>query len=169
MLWQWGSWKFYETGGDSDLLVNLLERVIICLGKGKEEFFRALAQSFLISADLAHAVHPNVGEKHDPVVRPVLNGGPVIKIAASQSYTSDSDSAAVYEEICKRAGVPVQRFVNRSDLRGGSTIGPISSTHLNIRSVDMGAPILSMHSIRELGAVKDHYYCLKSFQEFYKI
>ena len=158
-----------KQGGDSDLLVNILERIVICLGKGKEEFFRALAQSFLISADLAHAVHPNVGEKHDPVIRPVLNGGPVIKIAASQSYTSDSDSAAVYEEICRRAGVPVQKFVNRSDLRGGSTIGPISSTHLNIRSVDMGTPILSMHSIRELGAVKDHYYCIKSFEEFYKI
>lgn len=158
-----------KQGGDSDLLVNILERIVICLGKGKEEFFRALAQSFLISADLAHAVHPNVGEKHDPVIRPVLNGGPVIKIAASQSYTSDGDSAAVYEEICRRAGVPVQKFVNRSDLRGGTTIGPISSTHLNIRSVDMGTPILSMHSIRELGAVKDHYYCIKSFEEFYKL
>ncbi|SHK20249.1 aspartyl aminopeptidase [Clostridium cavendishii DSM 21758] len=158
-----------KQGADSSLLASLLERILVSQGKGREDFFRALSKSFLISADLAHAVHPNVSEKHDPVIRPILNGGPVIKIAASQSYTTDSDSLAVYEEICKRANVPVQKFVNRSDLRGGSTIGPISSTHLNIRSVDMGTPILGMHSIRELGAVKDHYYVIKSFEEFYKL
>lgn len=158
-----------KQGADSELLAHILERIVLCLGGDREHYFRALANSFLISADLAHAVHPNNGEKHDPVLRPVINGGPVIKIAASQSYTSDSNSSAVYEEICKKAGVPVQRFVNRSDLRGGSTIGPISSTHLHIRSVDMGTPILSMHSVRELGGVKDHYYCVKSFETFYSI
>lgn len=158
-----------KQGADSELLSHILERVVLSLGKDREGFFRALSKSFLISADLAHAVHPNVGEKHDPVLRPVINGGPVIKIAASQSYTSDSNSVAVYEEVCRRAGVPVQKFVNRSDLRGGSTIGPLSSTHLHIRSVDMGSPILSMHSIRELGGVKDHYYCVKSFEEFFKL
>lgn len=158
-----------KQGGDSDLLAIVLERIILSLGKDREDFFRALSQSFLISADLAHAVHPNAAEKHDPVVRPVLNGGPVIKIAASQSYTSDSDSSAVYEAICRKAGVNVQKFVNRSDVRGGSTIGPISSTHLPIRSVDMGTPILAMHSIRELGTVQDHFDCIKSFKEFYII
>ncbi|GFP74159.1 M18 family aminopeptidase [Clostridium fungisolvens] len=158
-----------KQGADSELLAHILERIVLCLGGDREHYFRALAKSFLISADLAHAVHPNNGEKHDPVLRPVVNGGPVIKIAASQSYTSDSNSSVVYEEICKKAGVPVQRFVNRSDLRGGSTIGPISSTHLHIRSVDMGTPILSMHSVRELGGVKDHYYCIKSFETFYSI
>ncbi|GKU27184.1 putative M18 family aminopeptidase 2 [Clostridium folliculivorans] len=158
-----------KQGADSELLAHILERIVLCLGGDREHYFRALAKSFLISADLAHAVHPNNGEKHDPVLRPVINGGPVIKIAASQSYTSDSNSSVVYEEICKKAGVPVQRFVNRSDLRGGSTIGPISSTHLHIRSVDMGTPILSMHSVRELGGVKDHYYCVKSFETFYSI
>jgi aspartyl aminopeptidase len=157
-----------KQGADSEFLASILERISLCLGKSREDFYRALAKSFMISADLAHAVHPNVGEKHDPVNRPVINKGPVIKISASQSYTTDSVSGAVYEELCKRAGVPVQKFVNRSDERGGSTIGPISSTHLHIRSVDMGTPILAMHSVRELGGVKDHMYVLKSFEEFYK-
>ncbi len=158
-----------KQGGDSDFLKTILERIVLALGKDREDFLRALSESFMISADLAHAVHPNLGEKHDPIVRPVLGKGPVIKIAASQSYTSDSDSSAVYEMVCRKAGVNVQKFVNRSDMRGGSTIGPISSTHLPIRSVDMGTPILAMHSIRELGAVKDHVDCIKSFTEFFNI
>ncbi|MBP2659875.1 MAG: family aminopeptidase 2, partial [Firmicutes bacterium] len=107
-----------KQGGDSPFLSTVLERLLISQGKGREEFFRSLAKSFMISADLAHAVHPNMGEKHDPVNRPVLNKGPVIKISAKQSYTTDSNSDAVYEEICKKAGVPVQKFVNRSDLAG---------------------------------------------------
>ncbi len=158
-----------KQGGDSPFLSTVLERILISQGKGREEYFRSLAKSFVISADLAHAVHPNMGEKHDPVNRPILNKGPVIKISAKQSYTTDSNSDAVYEEICNQAGVPVQKFVNRSDLAGGSTIGPISSTHLAIRSVDMGTPILAMHSIRELGGVLDHTYVTASFEEFYKL
>lgn len=158
-----------KQGGDSNLLSNILERIILSFNGGREEFFMALAKSFMISADLAHAVHPNMGEKFDPVNRPMVNKGPVIKISASQSYATDSNSDAVYEEICKRAGIPVQKFVNRSDEKGGSTIGPISSTHLPIRSVDMGTPILAMHSVRELGGVLDHSYVTKSFEEFYKI
>jgi len=158
-----------KQGGDSQFLSNILERIAISQGKGREDFLRALARSFMISADLAHAVHPNVGEKHDPINRPLLNKGPVIKISANQSYTTDSNSDAVYEEICKKAGVPVQKFVNRSDERGGSTIGPISSTHLDIRSVDMGTPIIAMHSVRELAGVLDHTYVTKSFEEFYRL
>jgi aspartyl aminopeptidase len=158
-----------KQGADSELLSNLLERIILALGGDREDFFRAISRSFMISADLAHAVHPNSGEKADPINRPVINKGPAIKLAANQSYTTDSNSAAVYEQICKQAGVPVQKFVNRSDSPGGSTIGPISSTHLAIRSVDMGTPILAMHSIRELGGVLDHSFVLRSFEEFYKI
>jgi aspartyl aminopeptidase len=158
-----------KQGGDSPFLAHLLERIVIAQKKGKEDFFRALSGSFMISADLAHAVHPNQGEKSDPVNRPKINQGPVIKISANQSYTTDSNSLAVYEEICKLAGVPVQKFVNRSDMKGGSTIGPISSSHLDIRSVDMGTPILAMHSIRELGGVRDHDYVLKSFIQFYNL
>lgn len=158
-----------KQGADSDLLANTLERIALAFEKSREDFLRALAKSFLISADNAHAVHPNSPEKHDPTTRPYMNKGPVIKINANQSYTTDSDSGAVYEAICKKAGVPVQKFVNRSDVRGGSTIGPISSTHLNIRSVDMGNPTLSMHSVRELAGVLDHTYAIKSFEEFYKL
>lgn len=158
-----------KQGADSEVLSIILERIVLSLGGNREGFFRAIARSFMISADLAHAVHPNNGEKADPISRPLLNKGPVIKLAANQSYTTDSNSAAVYEQLCKRAGVPVQRFVNRSDAPGGSTIGPISSTHLAMRSVDMGTPILAMHSIRELGGVMDHSYVIKSFEEFYKI
>lgn len=158
-----------KQGADSDMLSNILERIVLSLGGDRQDFFRSLSKSFLISADLAHAVHPNYGEKHDPINRPVINKGPVIKINANLAYTTDSDSAAVYEEICRRAGVPVQKFVNRSDVRGGSTIGPISSTHINIRSIDIGSPILAMHSIREFGGVKDHYYIIKSFEEFYNL
>jgi aspartyl aminopeptidase len=158
-----------KQGADSELLSNLLERIILALGGDREDFFRAISRSFMISADLAHAVHPNSGEKADPINRPVINKGPAIKLAANQSYTTDSNSAAVYEQICKQAGVPVQKFVNRSDSPGGSTIGPISSTHLAIRSVDMGTPILAMHSIRELGGVLDHSFVVRSFEEFYKI
>jgi aspartyl aminopeptidase len=158
-----------KQGADSDMLANILERIVVCLGKGREDFFRALSKSFIISADNAHAVHPNRPEKADPTNRPIVNKGPVIKINANCAYTSDSDSSAVYETICKKAGIPVQKFVNRSDSRGGSTIGPISSTHLNIRSVDIGNPTLAMHSVREFAGVKDHTYVTKSFEEFYRI
>ena len=155
-------------GADSEILPHLLERILLALGKGREELFRAYANSFMISADLAHAVHPTISEKYDPLNRTVINGGPVIKISAAQRYTSDSVTRGVFEMICKRAGVPVQKFVNRSDERGGSTIGPISSTHLPIKSVDIGSPILAMHSIRELGGVEDQGYIIKAFLEFYK-
>jgi aspartyl aminopeptidase len=158
-----------KQGADSELLSNILERIVLSLDGDREDFFRAIAKSFMISADLAHAVHPNSGEKADPINRPVINKGPVIKLAANQSYTTDSFSASVYESICKAAEVPVQRFVNRSDTPGGSTIGPISSTHLAIKSVDMGTPILAMHSVRELGGVLDHSYVTKSFEQFYKL
>lgn len=158
-----------KQGADSNLLAHLLERIVLNLGGDKEDYFRALTKSFMISADLAHAVHPNSPEKHDPINKPVINKGPVIKVSANQKYTSDADSVAVYVAICEKAGVPYQKFVNRSDAAGGSTIGPINSSHLHIRSVDMGSPILAMHSVRELGGVMDHYYTTKSFEEFFNL
>jgi aspartyl aminopeptidase len=158
-----------KQGAGSPMLRTVLERMILALGKDKEDFYRALYNSFIISADMAHALHPNSPEKHDPVNRPIINKGPVIKINANHNYTTDSDSNAVYEMICKKAGIPVQKFVNRSDERGGSTIGPISSSQLDIRSIDIGNPMLAMHSVRELAGVKDHYYVIKSFEEFYRI
>ena len=158
-----------KQGADSNMLLNILERICLSFDKDREGFFRSLYSSFMISADLAHAVHPNVPEKHDPTNRPVMGKGPVIKINANQSYTSDSYSIAIYESICREADVPCQKFVNRSDERGGSTIGPISSTHIDIPSIDIGTPILAMHSIRELGSVVDHYYIHKSFIKFYEV
>ena len=158
-----------KQGADSNMLINLLERICISLGKDREEFLSSLNSSFMISADLAHALHPNVNEKHDPTNRPVMGGGPVIKISANQAYTSDAFSSGVYKSICDKCEVKYQQFVNKSDERGGSTIGPISATHLDINSVDVGSPILSMHSIRELGSVEDHYNIYKTFVEFYQI
>lgn len=157
-----------KQGAASPFLSHVLERILLAQKKGREAYFQALAHSFFISADMAHALHPNSGEKLDPVNRPILNGGPVIKISANQSYTTDAESAAVFSALCQRAGVPIQKFVNRSDERGGSTIGPISSTHLDIRSVDIGNPVLAMHSVRELGGVKDHLAIANVFSEFYK-
>jgi aspartyl aminopeptidase len=156
-------------GADSTFLSTVLKRIAISLGKTTEEYFRALANSFIISSDSAHAVHPNVGEKSDPTNRPIINKGAAVKISANKKYTSDSESIAVYELICRKAGVPFQKFVNRSDEIGGSTIGPITAEHLNIKSVDIGTPILAMHSIRELGGVLDHFYLIKSFLYFYNL
>ncbi|MGL5693475.1 MAG: M18 family aminopeptidase [Peptostreptococcaceae bacterium] len=158
-----------KQGADSNMLVNILERICLSLGKNREEFFTSIYSSFLISADLAHGVHPNMEEKHDPTNKPVLGKGPVIKINANQSYTTDAYSASIYKSICKKSKVEYQEFVNRSDERGGSTIGPISSTHIDIPSVDIGTPILAMHSIRELGTVVDHYNIYKTFNTFFEI
>lgn len=158
-----------KQGADSEFLANILERIVICFGGDREDYFRALYKSFMISADAAHAVHPNKGEKSDPTNRPIINHGPVIKISANQKYTSDSVSSAIYETICEQCGVPVQKFVNKSDEIGGSTIGPISSSHVSIRSVDIGTPLLAMHSIRELCGVMDHSYVTRTFEEFYKL
>lgn len=156
-----------KQGAASPILRTLLERIVIALGKDREDFFRAIYNSFLISADMGHGVHPNAADKHDPENRPMINGGPMIKVSAAQNFTTDSNSYAVYEAICQKADIPVQRFVSRSDLRGGSTIGPVSSTQLDIRSIDVGNPTLAAHSIRELCGVLDHYYMRRSFEGFY--
>ena len=158
-----------KQGADSNMLLNILERICISLGKDRQQFFEAIENSFIISSDLAHAVHPNVNSMADPTNRPIMGKGPVIKVHAGQAYTSDGYSISVYKEICRECGVEYQEFVNKSDQRGGSTIGPISSTHIDIPSVDIGAPILSMHSIRELGCSEDFYNTYKTFVKFYEI
>jgi len=157
-----------KQGAGSPMLARLLERIVTAFGGNREEYFRAAAQSVLISADGAHAVHPNKGEKCDPTNRAMLNKGPAIKVAASQSYTTDAPSAAMFEALCRTAKVPVQRFLNRSDERGGSTIGPISSAHLDTLAVDVGIPMLSMHSSRELAGARDPEYLMKALREFYR-
>ena len=156
-------------GANSALLLNILERITLALGKDREGIHRALANSLMISADLAHAVHPNIPEKHDPTNRPVLGKGPVLKTAASGSYSTDSYNTAIFEGLFRAAEVPYQKFFNKSDVRGGTTIGPITSSLLTIPVMDMGAPLLSMHSIRELASVVDNEYTIRLFTEFYNI
>lgn len=157
-----------KQGADSPLFKHIFERIVNNLGNSKEAFYRSVHNSFLISADMAHSVHPNKPEKHDPTSRPLLNKGPVIKIHANQKYTSDGDSIAVFESLCKKAEVPYQKFVNRSDAVGGSTLGNLSTGQLEIRSVDVGNPMLAMHSVRELSGTSDHYYMTKVFKVFFE-
>lgn len=155
-------------GADSQMLAEILERIVIGLKGGRDEYFRALAASFIVSADGAHAVHPNMGSKTDPTSRPLLNNGLVIKLSANRSYTTDAVTAASFMQLCEKAAVKTQRFVNRSDMRGGSTIGPISSTHVSIRSIDIGLPMLAMHSIRELCGIEDHSAMLRVLGELFQ-
>ena len=123
----------------------------------------------MVSADMAHALHPNHPDKHDPINRPIINGGPVIKIEGNQKYTTDSNSCAVFEMVCKEANVPYQKFVNRSDMVGGSTLGNVSAGQLAIRSVDIGNPMWAMHSIRETSGVDDHTFMINALGSFYKL
>ncbi len=156
-------------GARSSFIKTILERIAIALGKNTEQFYNILANSIMISADLAHAVHPNSGEKHDPTNRPILTKGPVLKLAASGSYSSDGYSSAIFKSVCKEAKVPYQVFVNRSDLRGGTTIGPMMAAELAIPVVDMGAPLVAMHSVRELATTIDNYYTITAFTKFYEL
>ncbi len=156
-------------GAQSNLIRRILERITIALGKSTEEFFRAVSNSLMISADLAHAVHPNLPDKHDPTNRPLLGEGPVLKIAASGSYSTEGVAAGIFESVCKEANVPMQKFVNRSDVKGGTTIGPMSAADLSIPVVDMGAPLIGMHSVRELASVKDNFYTIEAFTKFFSL
>ncbi len=156
-----------KQGADSPWMRAVMERVVAVLGGDQEDFLRAVYNSFLVSADMGHAVHPNAVDKHDPTNRPVINGGPMIKVHANRGFITDSESAAVFETLCRRAGVPTQRFVSRSDVRGGSTLGAAFLTQLDMRALDVGNPVMAMHSIRELGGVLDHYYMSKAFGAFY--
>lgn len=160
-------------GAGSPFLADTLKRIAIGSAnkKGSDNFeivSQALASSFLISADQAHGFHPNYEEKNDITNFPLVNKGPVIKIAASMSYSTDGVSAAVFKQVCRQAGVPYQVFVNRSNMRGGSTIGPITAANLNIKCADIGNPVLAMHSVRELGGCLDQEYITKAFTAFYK-
>ena len=156
-----------KQGAGSPFLASMLKRIAMAQGGSEEAFFQAVERSFMVSADNAHAWHPNYSERYDPTNHPVLGGGPVIKFNAAQKYASDAVSAAVFAEICRKAGVPCQRFVNHSDVAGGSTLGNILASSIPLRGVDMGNAILAMHSCRETGSVADHLYCVKAFTQFY--
>ena len=157
-----------KQGAGSPFLSQMLQRIVCQKGGSLEDFYRSVEKAFMVSADNAHAWHPNYSEKYDPTNHPVLGGGPAIKFNAAQKYASDAVSAAVFASICEKAGVPCQRFVNHSDVAGGSTLGNILASSLPLRGVDMGNPILGMHSVRETGSVKDHEYCIAAFSTFYK-
>jgi aspartyl aminopeptidase len=143
-------------GAYSPFLRQVLERIAQASDAADAEgFMRAIARSFLISADMAHAIHPNYADRHEPNHAPVLGGGPVLKTNVNQAYATDGESAARFAALCRDVEVPLQHFVVRSDLPCGSTIGPISAAQIGLRTVDIGNPMLSMHSIRELASTAD--------------
>lgn len=156
-----------KQGAGSPFLSMMLKRIAMAQSGTEEAFYQAVERAFMISADNAHAWHPNYSEKYDPTNHPLLGGGPVIKFNAAQKYASDAVSAAVFAEICRKAGVPCQRFVNHSDVAGGSTLGNILASSIPLRGVDMGNAILAMHSCRETGSVADHIYTVKAFSQFF--
>lgn len=158
-----------KQGAGSPFLASIIKRIALAQSGTEEAFYQAIERAFMVSADNAHAWHPNYSEKYDPTNHPVLGGGPVIKFNAAQKYASDAVSAAVFAEICSKAGVPCQRFVNHSDVAGGSTLGNILASSIPLRGVDMGNGILAMHSCRETGSTIDHIYCVKAFTEFYAL
>ena len=139
-----------KQGAGSLVLEHVLNRVYQVLGYSEEERWADIASGFLLSVDVAHGLHPNHGDKSDTTNRPVLGGGVVLKQAASQSYAGDAAAVAIVRGLCEANGIPFQSFVNRSDLKGGSTLGSIASALVPIRTMDIGIPILAMHSAREL-------------------
>ena len=156
-----------KQGAHSPVLTNILRRVATCQGVDFDGFCRAVSKSFLISADNAHAFHPNYGEKYDPTNHPAIGGGPVIKINANCKYMTDAHSAAIFKSLCIEAGSPYQYFVNHSDVAGGSTLGNIFTGQLDIEGVDVGSPLLAMHSVRETASTDDHVNMIKVFKHFF--
>ncbi len=158
-----------KQGAHSPLLCSVLHRVCRGLGGDDEAMARAVASSFFVSADCAHAVHPNYVEKMDPVNHPMLGAGPVVKVNANCKYMTDADSAAAFKWICAEAGVPCQEFVNHSDSPGGSTLGNILTSQLPMRGVDMGIGLWAMHSVRETASLTDVDHTVAAFRRFLSI
>lgn len=154
-------------GADSSFLEDTLRRVWAALGRTDAQFRQALSQSFMVSADNGHALHPNHPEYADRNERPLLNGGVVLKYNANQRYVTDAVSAAVFSHLCRRAGVPVQRYSNRPDIRGGATLGSISLSHVALRAVDIGLAQLAMHSSYETAGARDTEYLIRAAEAFY--
>ncbi|MCL2351019.1 MAG: M18 family aminopeptidase [Firmicutes bacterium] len=157
-------------GAGSFFARNALERFASAFSRDGERdaFFRMCANGTAISADLTHALHPNSPGLHDEAVRPVLGGGPVVKLSANRKYATGAPAAAMFRDVCKNAGVPCQTFVYRSDMPGGTTLGPLLASALVMPTADVGAPVLGMHSIRETGAVRDGEWMAEAFKGFYE-
>lgn len=157
-----------KQGADSDFLQHVLYRIAMGCGKTQEAYLQMLSGSFMLSADNAHAVHPNHPELSDPINQAQMNAGIVIKSNARQKYTTDAVSKAIFSQICAAAGVPVQYFANRSDMPGGSTLGNISSSHVSINTVDIGLAQLAMHSSYETAGARDLDYMISGMTAFYQ-
>lgn len=156
-----------RSGAAGPFLETVLARTSDALGWGTDGLARAIASSFLVSADAGHALHPNYPQLHDPDHRPIANAGPLLKVNANQRYTTEGPSAARWLRVCRAAGVPIQPFVSNNAVPCGSTIGPITATRLGIASVDVGVPLLSMHSARELVGVQDARWLAQALEAFY--
>lgn len=157
-----------KQGADSALLAILLEKIITNLGLTKDSLYDRLTDSFLLSVDVAHGFHPNHPEKYDPTNYTALNEGIVFKIDSNQKYTFDTEAIAIVQQLCEAGGVKYQKFVNRSDMPGGGTLGPIISSWLPIKTVDIGIPLLAMHSSRELMGTKDQAYLNSLIKTFFE-
>ena len=156
-----------KQGADSTFLEDVLKRISLSCSKDEEGYYRAVSSSFMVSADNAHALHPNHPEKADPVNRPAINKGIVIKFNAAQHYTTDAVSCAVYRDLCESNDIPVQVFTNRSDSRGGSTLGNVSNAHVSLNTVDIGLAQLAMHSCYETAGAKDTKHLIDAMTIFY--
>jgi aspartyl aminopeptidase len=156
------------TGASGSFLADIIQRISISTGLNQEAKLRALAQSFFISADMAHAHHPNHPAAYEPCHHVMINHGPVIKTNANQRYSTDADTAAKFITLCERANVPYQQYAHRTDLGCGSTIGPIVASNLGVASVDIGSPMWAMHSIRESAGVLDHQYMVAVLSALYQ-
>ncbi len=155
-------------GAQSPLLRDLFERIVLARGGTREDYHRAIASSVCVSADMAHATHPNYVEKHEPDHHLCMNRGPVIKINTNQNYASEGETEALFQTVCERADVPFQKWVNRTDLACGSTIGPITAASLGLRTVDVGNAQLAMHSARELCGALDPAFLVRALVEFWE-
>lgn len=156
-----------KQGADSTFLYDVLRRINISLGKTEEDYYRLISSSFMVSADNAHALHPNYTDKSDPTNKVYMNDGIVIKYNANQKYTTDAVSASIFKSICDSVDVPYQTFTNRSDILGGSTLGNISNAHVSLNTIDIGLAQLAMHSTYETAGAKDVTYMIDAIKAFY--
>ena len=155
-----------RSGASGPALADMLERIAAARGLTADQHHQALARSYCLSVDAGHALHPNYPQRHDPANHPVLNGGPLLKININQRYATDAQGAAVWRRACRAAGVETQEFVSNNALPCGSTIGPLTATRLGVRTIDVGLPLLSMHSARELAGTQDPLALTKGIEAF---
>jgi aspartyl aminopeptidase len=158
-----------RSGAAGPVLADVVTRTLVALGSSADQQHRSMARSVCLSADAGHAIHPNYAGRHDPVNRPVLNGGPLLKLNANQRYASDAAGTALWRRACRRAGVPTQEFVSNNAVPCGSTIGPLTATRLGIATIDVGPPLLSMHSARELAGTEDPWSLSRAIGAFFAL